>query len=465
MGSLSMYTCFVLCFFILCYFFCLQKHVDAIEIIIGGGGGSTPSPDPDDPNCPPPPPPPEPLCPPPPSIPHPAPHLPPTPSPPSSYYPFESSAIKQVYPVIQAFKKRIENDPFHITDTWNGYDVCGTYKGFVCDYLPPSFKELAVAAVNFNGFKLGGSNLTIDEFLGGMVDLAVFHANTNFFTGRVPKAIANLKYLFELDLSNNKFQGQFPLQVLGGKELLFLDLRFNKFSGTIPPQLFSLRLFVLFINNNDFSQKLPDNLGDSTAKYQTFANNKFIGRIPSSIGKAAKTLKEVLFLNNQLSGCLPYQIGLLNKATIFDVSFNQLRGPVPWSFGCLAKMEILVLARNQFSGRIPDSLCTLPNLRNLSLSYNYYTEVGPECRKLITKKVLDVKMNCIYNLPKQRPVAECDNFFSSKMPPCSDPKSFFYIPCSQPYTSNALESSDVEFRAPSSSSFTSYDHLSPQKKH
>uniref|UniRef100_A0A7N0VLY2 Uncharacterized protein n=1 Tax=Kalanchoe fedtschenkoi TaxID=63787 RepID=A0A7N0VLY2_KALFE len=455
----------------------MPEHVAAIEIIIGGGGGgnspSDPSPDPVSPECAPPPPPPEPLCPPPPPTPRPAPPRPPTPRrtppksspPPPSSYPFESSRIKLAYPVIQAFKNKIEDDPLNITRTWNGYDVCDTYDGFYCDEHP-ELKEYAVAAVNFNGFQFGGARLTLDGFIDGLVDLAVFRANSNFFTGRVPKGIANLKYFFELDLSNNKIEGQFPLEVLARKELLFLDLRFNAFSGVVPPQVFNLPLTVLFINNNNFAQTLPDNLGDSPAVYQTFANNKFTGNIPSSIGQAAKTLQQVLFLNNELSGCLPYQIGLLKEATIFDVSFNQLRGPIPWSFGCLGKMERLVLARNRFSGSIPDSLCTLPNLRNLSLSYNYFTQVGPECRKLIARKVLDVKMNCIYDLPNQRPEAACEEFFNSEMPPCPDPKSFFYVPCGKPYASSAaLESSDVESAAPapSRSSFTSYDLLSPQK--
>ncbi|KAL2477280.1 Leucine-rich repeat (LRR) family protein [Forsythia ovata] len=88
----------------------------------------------------------------------------------------------------------------------------------------------------------------------------------------------------------------------------------------------------------------------------TLANNKFIGPIPKSIGlgQASKTLIEVLFLNNQLSGCLPCEIGLLGKTRVFDVSRNFLTGPIPQSFACLFKMEILNLANNQFYGPVPE---------------------------------------------------------------------------------------------------------------
>ncbi|KAE8124144.1 hypothetical protein FH972_019052 [Carpinus fangiana] len=92
------------------------------------------------------------------------------------------------------------------------------------------------------------------------------------------------------------------------------------------------------------------------------------GPIPKSIGQA-KNLQEALFDDNKLTGCLPYEIGLLAKATVFNLSAN-------------------------------------------SLTDNYFTEIGPECTKLIAKKVVDPKQNCISRLPNQRPKAECDAFLS-----------------------------------------------------
>ncbi|XP_073126464.1 uncharacterized protein At4g06744-like [Henckelia pumila] len=370
---------------------------EALEIIIGGGGGGGGG-------C---------GC-----------DSPPPASPPPLI--FESKRLELVYPVIQRFKKKITRDPLGIIKTWEGPDICNKYKGFICDVLL-DYNEKALAGVTFNGYNFDGPQLTLDGFIDQLPDIIVFHANSNNFKGTIPSKISELKFLFELDLSNNKYTCEFPYQVLGATKLTFLDLRFNTFSGLVPAQVFTLDVDVLFINNNYFNQRLPDNLGSTPALYLTLANNNFTGPIPRSIGRAAKTLLEILLLNNQLSGCLPSEIGLLEKMTLFDASRNCLTGPIPQSFACLTQIQILNLTHNQLYGPVPELVCKLPNLGNLSLSYNYFTEVGPECLKLIQEKVLDVKMNCISGLPGQRSVAECHDFLS-KAQSCGDERHFNWIP-------------------------------------
>ncbi|XP_011088225.1 uncharacterized protein At4g06744-like [Sesamum indicum] len=430
---------------------CLPDHVhhdpmlgngrEALEIIIGGGG-SPPAPPPDYQDCPPPPPPP---CPPPPSP-----------------YPFESKRIEIVYPVIQKFKQKIKYDPYGITKTWIGPDICNKYKGFICDTLIP-LGEKALAGVKFNGFNLDGPDLNLDSFIDELPDIMVFHANSNNFKGAFPLKISKIKYLYELDLSNNKYSCEFPYEVLGATKLTFLDLRFNSFYGMLPPQVFMLDVDVLYLNNNNFTQKLPDNLGSTPALYLTLAHNKFTGPIPKTIGQAHKTLTEVLLLDNQLSGCLPCEIGLLEKATVFDASRNLLTGPIPQSFACLAQMQILNLANNQLYGPVPELVCKLANLGNLSLSYNYFTKVGPECRKLINKNVLDLTMNCIPGLPGQRSPAQCHAFFS-KARSCPDEGSFSWMPCNANSRRNSLELSDsVSTSTGSKEPSRSYAALHPHR--
>nr|XP_043614341.1 uncharacterized protein At4g06744-like [Erigeron canadensis] len=419
---------------------------DGFEIIIGGGG-APPSPlrktqdywwwrcssilGPPPAACPPTPPP-----------------LSPKPSPqplqkPPPASPFEiSELVREVFPVIQAFRKKITVDPLHITDTWQGKDVCGKYKGFVCG-IAPDKQGKALVGVNFDGYYFSGPNLTISEFLFGLKEIVFFHANSNNFTGTIPDRIGELPYLKELGLSNNLFTGAFPYPLLKAKKLLLLDLSFNRFAGIVPPQVFLLNLDLLFIHNNKFVQKLPDNLGSTTAFSLNLANNKFIGGIPKSIGQASNTLLQVLFLNNQLTGCLPYEIGLLNKTTVFDVGFNFLSGPIPHSFRCLKKMMFLNLAKNKFYGPVPEAVCSLPELFNFTISYNYFTQVGPRCRKLIKDGVLDAKMNCILNLPNQRSAAECAKFFSTTHT-CPNEKSLTYVPCSVGLESNESNSSQLE---------------------
>ncbi|GMI74570.1 hypothetical protein HRI_001126300 [Hibiscus trionum] len=469
---------------------------EALETIIAGGGGGgfweapppspysysytpPPPPPPPVPKCTLPPPPPPPKCPPPPPKPKcpppsPPPPLPPSPPPPPPCkYPtksgcFENRRLKKSYGVIRKFKSKIQADANSrkYTNTWRGPDVC-KYKGFRCE-IRPDVNKKAVASVDFNGFKLAGrdGSLPLYGFIDELDDLAIFHANSNNFTGTVPLGVSKIKYLYELDLSNNDLSGDFPMEVLQAKNLTFLDLRFNSIKGTVPQQVFNLDLDILFINNNNLEQKLPDNLGDTPVLYLTFANNKFSGPIPASIGKAANLL-EVLFLNNQLSGCLPYEIGNLSQATVFDVGTNKLTGPIPFSFGCLKSIELLNLANNEFYGEVPEIVCKLQNLQNFSLSNNYFTQVGPACRNLISKKILDVRNNCILDLPDQKSKAECSAFFSRKLY-CDRKDSFKWVPCMKHGYSNSSSSSAVksgkestESSSSSSPSARTYSKLIP----
>ncbi|KAE9613621.1 hypothetical protein Lal_00016382 [Lupinus albus] len=341
---------------------------------------------------------------------------------------FIDKRLALVFPIIQNFKKTITSDPFGVTTTWVGPNICN-YTGFYCDNPPDNLTATTIASIDFNGFQLSAP--TLDGFVDQLLDLALFHANTNNFYGTVSPKIAGLKYLYELDLSNNLFSGVVPMSILNIPTLSFLDIRYNFFTGTLPPHIFMKTLDALFLNNNNFMLTLPNNLGNTLTVYLTLANNKFTGPIPPSIGKASSTLREVLLLNNLLTGCLPYEIGFLKKTILFDSGNNLLTGPLPYSFGCLEKVEQLNLARNLLYGEVPELVCALGNLVNLSLSFNYFTRVGPLCKKLIKIGVLDVRQNCIFGLPDQRSVKECRTFFLISRS-CSNPASFKIVPCKIP---------------------------------
>lgn len=352
---------------------------------------------------------------------------------PEQFLSFADQRLQAVYPIIQKFKSIITSDPLNITKTWVGSDICN-YRGFYCDNPPYNSSAITLASIDFNGFQLGASSL--DGFLDQLPDIALFHANSNHFSGTISSKIANLPYLYEFDISNNQFSGPFPNALLGMNSLTFLDVRFNFFTGSVPPQIFTQDLDALFLNNNDFMESLPDNLGSSHILLLTLANNKFDGPIPRSIAKALSSLTEVLLLNNQLTGCLPYEIGLLKEAIVFDASNNQLTGPLPFSLACLDKVEQLNFAGNLLFGMVPEVICDqLENLAYFSLSDNYFIHVGPICQSLIQRGVIDVSNNCIPGLPFQRSVEECAGFFAHPRF-CSYMEFYTYIPCSKfPFTS------------------------------
>ncbi|KAI3673067.1 hypothetical protein L6452_39177 [Arctium lappa] len=338
---------------------------------------------------------------------------------------FIDQRLSVVYPLIQNFKNSISSDPLNITGSWVGSDIC-SYTGFYCDNPPDNKTAVTLASIDFNGFQLAAPSL--DGFLDQLPDLALFHANSNFFSGTISPKIATLPYLYEFDISNNLFSGPFPNSILGMNSLSFLDIRFNRFTGSIPPQLFTKDLDILFVNNNNFIQKLADVLGNSHILYLTLANNKFYGPIPRSIAKYFSGLSEVLLLNNMLSGCLPYELGFLEETVVFDAGNNLLTGPIPFSLGCMKKAEVINFAGNLLRGVVPEVVCAINGLTNLSLSDNYFIQLGPICRRLMQKGVVDVTNNCIPGLPSQRPVEECVAFFA-KPRFCSYMQTYHYLPC------------------------------------
>ncbi|KAL4566259.1 hypothetical protein LXL04_030372 [Taraxacum kok-saghyz] len=346
---------------------------------------------------------------------------------------FIDQRLSIIYPLIQTFKNTISSDPLNITGSWVGSDIC-SYRGFYCDNPPDNKTATTIASIDFNGFQLTAPSL--DGFLDQLPDLALFHANSNFFSGTISPNIANLPYLYELDISNNLFSGSFPNSILGMNSLSFLDIRFNLFTGSIPPQLFTKDLDILFVNNNNFIQKLADVLGNSHILYLTLANNRFYGPIPRTIAKYLSGLSEILLLNNMLSECLPYELGLLRETVVFDAGNNLLTGPLPFSLGCLKKAEVVNFAGNLLYGMVPEVVCAMGRLVNLSLSDNYFIQLGPICRGLMMKGVLDVRNNCIPGLPSQRPVRECAAFFANRRY-CSYMQTYHYLPCWLPHFSDS----------------------------
>lgn len=337
---------------------------------------------------------------------------------------FPNERLYRAYLVIQRFKGTITADPKNITMTWTGRDICGqtTYVGFYCAKPLGQDKDLTVTAVVLNGFGLRAPKL--QGFVDQLPDLALFHAASNDFGSDIP-LLDNLPYQYQFSIGNALLPQQYKVLNGNGANTFSsgcvtatINFNFNigidtKKGGTIPGITDAK---ALLLNYNNLSGNLPANIGSSKLSYLALANNKLSGPIPPSIRHAQDTLLEVLLLNNQLTGCLPHELGMLTKAAVIDAGFNQLTGPIPSSFSCLRSVEQLNLGANSLYGEIPDELCKLSapagRLANLTLSSNYFTSIGPSCTALIKDGVLDVKHNCIPGFADQRRPVECASFLS-----------------------------------------------------
>jgi Leucine-rich repeat (LRR) protein len=322
------------------------------------------------------------------------------PNPPSES---SSSGLDKAYTALQAWKSAISDDPTKVLDTWVGPDVC-SYKGVFCAASEDS-QQSVVAGIDLNHANLKG---TLVKELSFLTEMSLIHLNSNRFSGTIPDTFRELNSLQELDLSNNQFSGPFPTITLYIPSLIYLDLRFNNFTGSIPEELFNRNLDAIFLNDNQFEGELPQSLGNAQASVINLANNKFSGNLPSSFGFMGTKLKEILFLNNQLTGCIPEGVGLFTEIQVFDVSFNSLMGHVPDTISCLQEIEVLNFAHNKLSGVLPDLVCSLRSLVNLTVAYNFFSGFSQECNNLLYRNVgFDFSLNCIPGRNLQRPQPQC----------------------------------------------------------
>ncbi|KAL6331026.1 hypothetical protein AAG906_009454 [Vitis piasezkii] len=320
---------------------------------------------------------------------------------------YTASSLSSAYTALQAWKSAITDDPLKVLRTWVGSNVCA-YRGVFC--ADPEEDGSGQTGPVVAGIDLNRANLqgTLVKELSVLTDMSLLHLSGNRFTGTVPESFRYLLSLKELDLSNNHFSGPFPTVTLLMPNLIYLDIRFNNFAGPIPDDLFNKELDAIIINNNQFDGELPPNLGNSPASVINLANNKFSGNIPTSFAYMNPKLKEILFLNNQLTGCIPEGVGMWDGMEVLDLSHNSLMGHLPNSISCLEEIEVLNLAHNKLSGSLSDLVCSLRSIVNLTVAYNFFSGFGQECSKLFFRNVgFDFSVNCIPGRDMQRPQPDC----------------------------------------------------------
>ena len=125
----------------------------------------------------------------------------------------------------------------------------------------------------------------------------------------------------------------------------------------------------------------------------TLPNNNLTGSIPPEIGMLT-ALKQLRLEGNLLAGRLPPEIGRLQSLEWLGLYDNSLSGPLPPELGMLERLEVLDLAHNRFTGSIPTQVTELPYLWFLGLFFNELTgSIPPEIGDLKSLRVLDLCYN------------------------------------------------------------------------
>ncbi|GAU34887.1 hypothetical protein TSUD_144180 [Trifolium subterraneum] len=185
-----------------------------------------------------------------------------------------------------------------------------------------------------------------------------------------------------------------------------IDLNHANLQGTFVKELSLLTdMTLLHLNSNRFSGTVPETFKDLVSLQELDLSSN---QLSASFGFMGSKIKEILFLNNQLTGCIPEGVGLFTEMEVLDVSFNSLMGHLPDTLSCLQNIEVLNLAHNQLSGELSDIICSLRSLANLTVAYNFFSGFSQQCSKLNFRNVgFDFSLNCIPGRIMQRPEPEC----------------------------------------------------------
>ena len=137
------------------------------------------------------------------------------------------------------------------------------------------------------------------------------------------------------------------------------------------------RVVELFLFENNLTGSIPPEIGllDRLLTLQLYGN-RLSGSIPPEIGRLHR-LKWISFGQNELYGPIPPETGQLTDLEILFLSGNELSGPIPPEMGGLTRLKRLWLDGNQLTGSIPAEFGRLENLELVYLSVNTLTGLIP----------------------------------------------------------------------------------------
>ncbi|KAG6612500.1 Leucine-rich repeat-containing protein 40 [Phytophthora cinnamomi] len=183
-----------------------------------------------------------------------------------------------------------------------------------------------------------------------------------------------------LNLSSRDFQA-FPEEVFRLYELLDederswecavlrkLDLSYNEISE-LPTQVETLKYLVSFKMRHNRLRQLPLAVWN------------------------VETLTSLDLSNNELEGCLPEQLGKLDKLRELGLEGNKLT-QLPESIGGLSHLEVLRVESNQLR-TLPSTIGRLHNLKTLSAHSNLLVELPASFGSLTGLLTLDLKKNSL----------------------------------------------------------------------
>lgn len=254
-----------------------------------------------------------------------------------------------------------------------------------------------------------GSNFfdsTIPASIGDLTSLDILNLYSNFLTGGIPATIGNLQALRSFSVDTNFLSGSLPQELFTlssiGRSIAPLNEK-HTFLGIVSHWFFSvlyLRLVTLDLDNNQLSGTLPTEIGLLTsAASLSFSTNLLEGVVPSELGDL-QSLVSFAANVNFLSGALPDVFEDLVMLRSFEFALNFLTGQLPPSLLNLEMLEVLDLSGNQLSGLLSEDIGGMMSLRELRMDRNLFSGQLPmNLTQLENLEVISMSQNFLTGIP------------------------------------------------------------------
>ncbi|XP_052477887.1 probable LRR receptor-like serine/threonine-protein kinase At3g47570 isoform X1 [Gossypium raimondii] len=171
----------------------------------------------------------------------------------------------------------------------------------------------------------------IPHSIGNLTVLTKLALDFNNLQGTIPSSLGNCQNLLVIGLSHNNLSGPIHPQVLGLPSLsIILDLSSNYLTGELPVAVANLKSLGEFhVSKNKLSGLLPSSLGSCVSLEKLFLDgNLFEGPIPSSLS-SLKGLEALDVSDNNLSGEVPEFLVTFGALEYLNLSFNNFEGVIP----------------------------------------------------------------------------------------------------------------------------------------
>ncbi|WJX40570.1 hypothetical protein P8452_28029 [Trifolium repens] len=148
-----------------------------------------------------------------------------------------------------------------------------------------------------------------------------------------------------------------------------LYLARNRFVGEIPSEIGKLHnLSILQLSENNFTGKFPfstfSNL--SSIVVLSLTNNNLSGELPQNFGNTFPNLRQLTLATNRFEGVIPNSISNSSHLDKIDLSDNRFHGPIPL-FNNLKNLTYLTLGHNFLTSTTSLNFQFFDSLRNSTL--------------------------------------------------------------------------------------------------